>query len=697
MSLFPRHLRCRAASFHLLLFCLIALPQYCLAANLELSPAERDWLRLHPVVRTRVSKAYPPFEFFENGRYQGMACDYLKLVGQRLGIRFEPVEGLNWSESLQGLQDRSKVDAVLLITHTEDRERYIRFTTDYISFPWVIFTPSKSSDIISLEDLGSRTVAVEQGYIVEEWLRRDVPSVKIMEVADTPTALMAVANGEADAYVGNLAVGSYLIDRNGLFGVKIAAPAPFGYDPLAMGVRSDWPELANMINKVLAGMTLAEKREIHQRWLQVRYEHGIQWQEIFIWMAVAGVLVITWIAGLRRAVGTRTAALKKEIALRRAKEEELRQSLETIRDSEQRMAFHINRMPLGYIAWDTDFTVTEWNPAAEQIFGYSATEAIGKHAFDLIIPPEARPVIEQFWLRLMTGEEARFSSNDNHDKTGRRLHCEWHSTPLRDNQGVTRGALSMVQDITERMNLEKLKEEMLSAVSHEMHTPLTVLLGFTEYLLGNQVDPQQQRDCLKTMLTEAQRLHELIENFLRVQRFRANTRDMVVREEQIVPFLEEACERYRKFFPTHPISLTTDPALSCAWFSKAELTQALDSLIANAVKFSPSGKTIAVAGVLSADHLVISVRDEGSGIPPDALEKIFDSFYRVDNTDRRLVGGVGLGLTLVREVAAAHGGSAWAESEEGNGSTFYFSIPIKQSATMRSRSGMEENNNPSAA
>lgn len=298
----------------------LALVAFCLmladfsvvkAEPLQLTPAEQTWLRAHPVIRTRISPSYPPFEFFENNAFQGMAYDYIKLVSTRLGIRIEPVTGITWQESLDRIKGKSGVDLIILITRDTSRDSFLEFTRNYISFPQVIVTAKEGSFVSGIKDLTGKTVASENGFIEIDYLKRDIKDVKILATGTTTEALERVATGRADAYVGNLAVASYLIDQKGFVNLKVAAPYPFPDDEYSMGVRKDWPELARMIDKVLASMSVDEHRQIRQKWLSIRYEHGLQPLDVVKWVAIVAAVLLVFIVQLRRMVRQRTAALKE--------------------------------------------------------------------------------------------------------------------------------------------------------------------------------------------------------------------------------------------------------------------------------------------------------------------------------------------------------------------------------------------------
>lgn len=231
-------------------------------------------------------------------------------------------------------------------------------------------------------------------------------------------------------------------------------------------------------------------------------------------------------------------------------------------------------------------------------------------------------------------------------------------------------------DITERKEMERMKDEMISAVSHEMHTPLTAMMGFTEFLLENEVDREQQKTCLRTIHKETERLSELISNFLQLQRLKASMVKFRIMPVQVRLLLTDAASLYTAASKNHRIDIECPLDIPPVRGNEEQLYQVLTNLISNAIKYSPEGGNVTLGARADDNTVTIWVRDPGIGIAPELQERIFERFFRVDNSDRRKVGGAGLGLTLVREIMAAHGGRAWVESTPGSGSTFYVSLPI---------------------
>jgi len=235
--------------------------------------------------------------------------------------------------------------------------------------------------------------------------------------------------------------------------------------------------------------------------------------------------------------------------------------------------------------------------------------------------------------------------------------------------------LAVVSDITERKEIEHMKEAMLSTVSHEMRTPLTAMLGFLEFVIDTPVDAAQMKDYHTIMYKEGERLNELITNFLDMQRLKANLQAYNFRPLEVRPLFENAAAIFAMPSTSQQIKYELSPDVPRAHGDEVLLHQALINLISNAIKYSPEGSDVILGASWNADSVTLFVKDEGIGMPPESLDKIFEIFYRVDDASKRQIAGTGLGLALVKEIVSAHNGRVWAESTPGRGSTFYVSLP----------------------
>ena len=282
----------RYSTIGLLVFVLTlaCLPQ---ARALELSRQEADWLAEHRIIRVSGPQAFPPFRFPDkDGTFIGMAPDYMALLAKTLGITLQTSPRQPWPEVLQGVRDR-EIDVLDCVARNDERSAYLGYTDNYLIFPLVIVTRKETTTIRGLGDLADQPVAfVSKNITYDRVLEQNITTLPYF-VTSPLDALIAVSMGQANACIENLAAASYLIEKNGLTNLKIAAPTPIEDYALAIGVRKDWPELIAIFNKALASIPAEAHSEIRQNLLPVRYEYGIDVLDILKWVAVVSAFAIT--------------------------------------------------------------------------------------------------------------------------------------------------------------------------------------------------------------------------------------------------------------------------------------------------------------------------------------------------------------------------------------------------------------------
>ena len=257
--------------------------------------------------------------------------------------------------------------------------------------------------------------------------------------------------------------------------------------------------------------------------------------------------------------------------------------------------------------------------------------------------------------------------------TDRWYQCMDKAIPWTDGKLVR---LEVAVDITELKEMERMKDDMISAVSHEMRTPLTAMLGYTSFLLENVVDQTQLREFLSTIHKETERLNELINNFLDLQRMKAQQVIFCFKALAVQPLLAKAAALFAGVSKIHRLTVEVPSGLQQVFIDEVHMHNVLNNLLSNALKYSPKGGEVILGARQDDDTVTMWVRDEGIGIAPEILDRVFDKFYQVDSGDRRSSRGTGLGLALAWEIVNAHGGRIWVESALGKGSTFYVSLPV---------------------
>ncbi len=250
--------------------------------------------------------------------------------------------------------------------------------------------------------------------------------------------------------------------------------------------------------------------------------------------------------------------------------------------------------------------------------------------------------------------------------------------PIHDAEGNLAGIVHAVSDISERKEIERMKSDFVATVSHELRTPLTSLRGFVELMLKREYPPEKRREFLEVILRESQRLTDLVNDVLDLQRIESGQQVFRFEPVSLAEVVQHTADVFAGVGEAHPIAVEIPPDVPLVFADPELVHQVISNLVSNALKYSPAGRVVCIGARAEPGQVLVWVRDEGIGIPPDALSKIFSRFYRVHDTATRNIGGSGLGLALVKEIVEAHGGKVWAESRLHQGSTFYFTLKVAE-------------------
>jgi PAS domain S-box-containing protein len=346
-----------------------------------------------------------------------------------------------------------------------------------------------------------------------------------------------------------------------------------------------------------------------------------------------------------------------------------------------------------------DGIITSWNPTAERVFGWTATEAIGQH-ITLIIPPERRPEEDDVLARIRRGERVDHFETVRVTKDGRRIDLSITVSPLRDGTGRVVGASKIARDISDRRRLEeerasllaseraarqhaealsRAKDELLATVSHELRTPLNSIFGWARMLQSAEMDEAARTRAISSIIRNVSSLGRLVEDLLDLSRIVTGRMRLDFQAVDLMTVVEAAMDTVRPAAHAKGIDLalvTEGPAAGIQG-APDRLQQVVWNLLMNAVKFTPTGGRVEVALRRVGSMLEMRVADTGEGIPPDLLPYVFEPFRQGDSSSTRRHGGLGLGLTLVRELVELHGGSVRAESAgKDGGATFTVTLPV---------------------
>ncbi|HEY3297192.1 MAG TPA: ATP-binding protein [Armatimonadota bacterium] len=333
----------------------------------------------------------------------------------------------------------------------------------------------------------------------------------------------------------------------------------------------------------------------------------------------------------------------------------------------------------GLLMINKDGKIMQMNASARTMFEVDGSDVLGKPIEEVIESPKVRELLQR---SVESSEEiAEEVSLVSSAAGGDERIYQAQTAAVKGEEGQILGSVVIFNDITEIRSVERMKTAFVSTVSHELRTPLTSIKGFISTLLADAegyYDKQTQREFYQIIDTECDRLTRLISDLLNVSRIEAGRAlDLNPKPVTLGPLIEKVVTVQRSYTSRHTLITDIDPNLPIIIADEDKCDQILTNLTNNAIKYSPKGGDITITAKPHADGIIVSVTDQGMGIPETHLPKVFERFHRVDNRDTREVGGTGIGLYLVKHLVDAHGGKIWVESEVGKGSSFIFTLPIK--------------------
>lgn len=346
----------------------------------------------------------------------------------------------------------------------------------------------------------------------------------------------------------------------------------------------------------------------------------------------------------------------------------------------------LTQMTDGVVATDRHGKITIINEAAQSFLNVDRKSALSQPLVDLLeISPEVS------FDDLLANQDERIIEPEV-DSDGDSLILQADFSLIKRTTGFVTGIICVLHDVTEQQKIDRDRRQFVSNVSHELRTPLTSLRSYIETLNdGAWQDPQLAPRFLKVTQDETERMIRMVNSLLDLSRFDQGTAKINVELVNFNEFFNFILDRFDMLIKNnHEKSTKAKKYTIKRIFTKKDLwveidpdkmTQAIDNIMNNALKYSPDGGTITCRLIDTQRYIILSITDQGLGIPRKDLKKVFDRFYRVDKARSRKQGGTGLGLSISKEVVEAQGGHVWVNSMENQGSTFYISLPYDPSET----------------
>jgi two-component system phosphate regulon sensor histidine kinase PhoR len=331
------------------------------------------------------------------------------------------------------------------------------------------------------------------------------------------------------------------------------------------------------------------------------------------------------------------------------------------------MGVVLSNMGDGTLVIDGEGKVTTINKSACNILQLKKEEVIGQTLIEVARDYE----LNEIWQRCVQSNQRQTGSVEIRQTKQFLLVI---ASPLEDEGGC----LLLLQNLTELRRLEQVRQDLMSNISHELRTPLASIKALAESLQDGAVeDPELSRDFLSKMNAEIDKLTQMVQELGELSRIESGEAPLRRESMELAEIIKQAVERLRAQSDRAGLSIVLDipDKLPNPSIDRERIEQVLINLIHNAIKFTPPGGSVTVSARKENSHVLVSVSDTGVGIPADDLPRIFERFYKADKS--RSGGGTGLGLAIAKHIIEAHGGRIWAESVEGKGSTFHFTLPLE--------------------
>jgi len=627
----------------------------------NLTPAEIAWVQEHPVIHVCIDPSYTPIEFLDSsGTYSGLSLDYLRRAGESTGLRFaiEPVN--NWNVCIDRIQ-KKEVDILSAVYISNLRKDYLLFTRPYYKNALVIVTKNDVSSGLSLEKLDGKSVAVVDGYTSHLLLKERYPAINAVPVPDVETGLTKVAFGSADAYLGDLATVTYVVEREGITNLKVSGEyAPEGEGPLqfAFGVRNDQPMLVSILNKGLAEIPPEDNAVIVKRWISsslvpVPGPDPQVYLSLIILIAVVFAIVIIILLlnrALKHQVALKTAELVTELEQRRRTEQALR-------ESEQRNAAILAAIPDLLFILSRNGKYLDIQASGEAAKTIPAGFAIGSTLADAGFEPSTIGLITTAIGRALDSGKLETIGYDLVTPLGQK---SFEARLIRlDSDRV----LGVVQDVTEQkrmqesLHLARSKMGILNAVTfQDIQAGIFSLSAYVELL--KKVDVPEERAAYLNKETV------ILKKISGSLRFAQDYQDL-----GMTPPRWQNVQQVFLYAISHldfrgitrngnleGIEIYADPLLEKAFFRLVESILTMGGEV--------SGLILGYA--VTQGGLVMTVEGNGKGISKNLKEGIFERDTGITPVP---------GLFLVRQILSITGISICETGQPGRGARFEILVP----------------------
>ncbi len=653
--------------------------------SLGLNDQERQWLADHQVIRVAADPHWRPIDWRDkSGQQIGLSADYIRQLEKLLKTRFEYVPVNSWAEAIDRFKN-GEVDVLSAVARTDRREQFIDFTEPYLELKMKIYI-KEGGFINSLAELEGKRLAVPKEYAVTENIRRDYPTIQLIEFDTVEQSMEALLDGRADAFVGTILTATHVMAQRGIYQIKVSGDTPYSY-LLAFGVPKQQQILGSILRKSLEMIPADDRARIYSKWAPLPpppKDYSSIWK-IGIPTVLLLFAVIGWNWMLKRQVKRRTADL-------RAMTEELLETADRLMEAEEIAA-------MGH--WKLDHKTGQMICSKEMIniCGLEGGEqTISFAAYEALVHPND---LESLHHDCEESIKAQTDFRNEHRillPHGMIKSVRMQCRTIYNVDGSAQTSMGILQDITEqkRMQASILQNEKMHAigelaggVAHDFKNMLAGIIGASELLAEELTDQPELSEYNNMVLHAADRAAQLASKLLTFSRKREIS--LAVVDLHVV--LEEAIGLLKQTLnPLISIERSLVAGSAVVYADSSQLQNAFINLGINASHAMEEGGTLSFKtknrlltpdecddngfALKPGNYLEIEIRDTGCGIAPEVLPRIFEPFFTTKDVDK----GTGLGLSSVYGTIKQHHGSIHVFSEIKEGTAFRIMLPLADEA-----------------
>ena len=647
-----------------------------------LTGTEKAWLKAHPVIRVGADPHWEPVEYVdERGHFQGISADYLKRLGEILGVRFEVATKLSWQEALEaGKQGR--LDMFSSMRKTPERATYLEFTDTFISMPIVIFSGPDLAYVGNMKELAYKKVAIIDGYAIHELLRKNHPNIQLVPCANIIEAINRLTRGEVSAYIGNILTTSHYLAGHHISRIRVVGKTPYSYDQ-AMAVTKQNAILRDILQKALLTIPESEHTAIYQRWVSIRH---YQWFNYNLLWKVGGIalLVILIVLALNR-------RLSSEVKKRTR---ELNAANELLTESEERyrQTFQNNAAVKLLIDPDTG-DILDANHAACAFYRYPIERLLALKVQDIHTLPPA--TLKQQLIKIKHQKSGYFTTKHKL-ATGDIRDVEIYTGPI-SIRGKTI-LFSIIHDISIRKELEERLQQahkmkaigtLAGGIANDFNNLLSPIIAMAEHLVEKLPPDNSAHHDVREIMNTGIQARALVKQILAFSRQTENW-NMPVSFSSV---LKDVINQVRSTLPAHITIIQDIRDNGCFILADPEkihhlcmhlMVNACQAIMPNSGEITITLKKAELtetngsnASLKPGNYTILTIDDTGCGIDPSIREKIFAPYFTTKKEEK----ATGLGLSMVYGIVKEYQGDIDIVSEVGKGTSCRVYLPsIKEMA-----------------